>query len=124
MAERLTHAELREGGVFSVWVGRLTSEAALDEYLLGDFRRVFGFAIEPRAAPEYRAVRVPKPIAELLTGFSGWRAFGPEAVEAAKAAGQGRACCAVVFSALRYQPEYAQPDADSPLTFIGSFEVE
>jgi hypothetical protein len=124
MGERLIYADLRKSGVVSVWLGRLTSIAALDEYLQGRFRQDFGFAFGPRTAPEYRAGPVPRPVAELLTGFSGWQSFVPAAIEAAAAAGHERACCAVVFRALRYRPEYAQLEADSPLTFIGAFAVE
>jgi hypothetical protein len=124
MGERLSYADLREGGVVSVWLGRLTSVADLDEYLRGQFRQDFGFAFDPRTAPEYRAGPVARPVAELLTGFSGWQSFGLAAIEAAAAAGHERVWCAVVFRALRYRPEYVQLEADSPLTFIGAFTVE
>lgn len=123
MGERLTHAGLGEDRVVSVWVGRLTTEAALDEYLRGDFRRDFGFAIDPAAGPEVWAGREPVPVEDLLVGFSGFRRFGPAAFEAADAAGVRGACCAVVFYALRYRPEWARPAEGAPLTFLGTFEV-
>lgn len=119
--QRLAHADFREGGVYSIWLGTFTDEEQMDEYLRGDFRRDFGFAVEEGYEPEYSASPTPRPIANLLKGFSGWKEFLPAAVEAAKSAGHSQANCAVVFRSMRYQSQYAKKKA--PMTFIGAFDV-
>lgn len=115
----LTHDDCREGGAVSIWLGSLRSEVEVDEYLGSRFSRDFGFAIEPQDGPEADASPSPRPVEELLDGFSWSRRFLVAATAAAKAAGWERANCAVVFLNLRYPPERAS--GDGPLYFLGTF---
>jgi hypothetical protein len=116
----LTHASCREGGVVSIWLGGLRSEAEVDTYFRsGGFTRDFGFAIEPRDGPETDAVSDPLPVEQLLDGFSWSRGFLAGAVAAAKAAGWERANCAIVFLNFRSPPDHGA--AGGPMSFLGTF---
>jgi hypothetical protein len=112
----LTHASCREGGVVSIWLGGLRSEAEVDAYFhSGGFTRDFGFAIESQDGPETDAVSDPLPVEQLLDGFSGSRGF----LAAAVAAGWERANCAIVFLNFRYPPDRGA--AGGPMSFLGAF---
>lgn len=116
----LTHAACREGGVVSIWLGSLRSEAEVDAYFRsGGFTRDFGFVIEPRDGPEADASPEPRPVEQLLGGFSGSRGFLAAAIAAAKVAGWERANCAFVFLNFRYPPDHGA--ADGPMSFLGTF---
>jgi len=115
----LTHAACREGGVVSIWLGSLRSAAEVDAYFRSSFTRDFGFFIEPRDGPETEASPTPRPVEELLDGFSWSRGFLATAVAAAKAAGWDQANCAFVFLNFRYPP--GQAGAGGPMSFLGTF---
>ena len=103
----------------SIWLGSLRSEAEVDAYFRSGFTRDFGFAIDPRDGPEAEAHPTPRPVEELLDGFSGSRGFLAAAVAAAKAAGWVRANCAFVFLNFRYPPDRGA--AGAPMSFLGTF---
>src|SRR4051794_6356502 len=107
MAGRATHADFRKGGVVSLWLGNgLKSEAELDDYLADRFESDFGFALYPPDGPEYDVSETPKPVRDLLDGFSRCTVFMEPAVEAAGLPGWAEATAAVVFYNFKYDSDY------------------
>lgn len=123
-----THDDFREPKVASVFLGEMTSEEEIDDYLLGNFSTDFGFAIDEDDGPEFEGFDSPREIAALLDGFSWCDSFGGAAVQAAELKGIKEANCAVVFYNFRYDPqavdteEDSDPDQEPQLTFIGAFK--
>lgn len=120
-----THDSLQESGWISFWLGKYLKEIDIDDYLHTRFPIDFGFKIYLPAAPEYDFSETgPRPIAELLKGFSLWDLFVTDAVESAKEKGWNEATAALVFSGLHYDPSLANPSPDCPLEFIASVRTK
>jgi Immunity protein 22 len=117
--EMRSHEEFRNGGFVSVWLGNISDEDDLDDYLADDFPDDFGFEIDPEDGPEYDVAEPAAPVLELLEGFSCYEDFWQEATNAAKSAGWEKASCALVFYNFAY--EGGEVSNDSPLSFIGTF---
>ena len=115
--------EFSIGGMVSVWTGNFQTEAQFDDYmnLSRDFERDFGFKINDRDVREGVVESAPKPVGELVRGFSNWESFAPAVVEAAKAAGIEQATTMIVFYCLWFAPAKVKINPAAPLTFIGAF---
>ena len=76
------------GGMVSIWIGNFSSDDEFDEYmnLSGDFENDFGFKIDDNGIREGSVESCPKPIEQLVKGFSHYESFGLAAAEAAKEA--------------------------------------
>jgi Immunity protein 22 len=116
------HEDFRVGKFVSLWLGNLGSEEEIDDYLsLGEqFENDFGFEIYPPDAPEYDVSEEgPKPIHDLLEGFSNWETFIEAATTEANAKGWTEATTALVFYNFKYDPKFVSPTSSGLLTFIG-----
>jgi hypothetical protein len=110
-------------GMVSVWIGNFQTEAQFDDYmnLSKEFEKDFGFRINNRGIREGAVERAPKPIGELVEGFSNWKSFAPAVVEAAKLAGVEQATTMIVFYTVRFDPAKVTLSPNAPLRFLGAF---
>ncbi len=115
--------EFAAAGTVSVWVGNFQTDAQFDDYmnLSRDFETDFGFRINDRGVREAVVESTPKPVGELVEGFSSWKFFGPAVAEAAKHAGVDRATTMIVFYTVRFDPTKVKISSDARLKFIGAF---
>src|SRR4051812_11416549 len=99
-------AEFSIGGMVSIWIGNFKTDAQFDDYmnLSKRFETDFGFRIENRSIREAAVESTPKTIQELVTGFSNWKSFASEAVEAARAARIETATTMIVFYCVNFVP--------------------
>jgi hypothetical protein len=81
-----THQEMRVGNRISFWLGAITDEAELDDYLIQGFASDFGFDIYAPDGPECSA-QEETDVRSLLEGFSQWRTFVDAAVKKPKLRG-------------------------------------
>src|SRR5215212_10342402 len=94
------HEDFRVGNFISLWLGNFQSEEELDEYLssVEQFENDFGFEIYPPDGPESDVSETgPKPIYELLEGFSRWQTFVEAATVESQLKGWIKATTALVF---------------------------
>jgi hypothetical protein len=115
--------EFAAEGKVSIWIGNLPSEAEFDRYmnLSKDFESDFGFKIDNYGIREGIVEEGPKPVGELLEGFSNWMSFGPSIIEACKKLGIERATTMIIFYALDFTPAKTALNPAAPLKFVGSF---
>jgi len=116
------HEDFRVGKFISLWLGNFQSEEELDEYLssVEQFENDFGFEIYPPDGPEYDVSETgPKPIYELLEGFSRWQTFIEVATAESQSKGWIKATTALVFYNFRYDPRFINANPSGLLTFIG-----
>jgi Immunity protein 22 len=123
MPRTLTHSDCRVAGVVSLWLGRISSESEMDDYLSAQFCHDYGFRIDPNDGPESDASPERKPIDVLLHGFSFSWTFAQEAIAGARGRGWSEANGAVVFYNFRYMPEFDRSSSESPMQFIGTFRM-
>jgi hypothetical protein len=111
------------GGMVSIWVGNFEDDVQFDDYmnLSAVFEKDFGFAIDDRAVREAVVESAPKPIAELVQGFSSWESFAPAVAEAARSAGVERATTMIIFYCVEFVPSRVRVNPNAPLKFIGAF---
>jgi hypothetical protein len=109
---------MRVGKRISLWLGDISDETELDDYLGEGFASDFGFEIDPPDGPEC-ATQDETDVRSLLEGFSQWRQFVDAAVEQAAAAGVERASAAIVFYNFEYDPSLVQNE-DALMRFIGT----
>jgi hypothetical protein len=113
-----THQDMSASSKISIWLGDISDELELDEYLSDQFAADFGFEIYPPAGPECTA-QEPADVRDLLEGFSQWRQFIDAAIVKAKAIGINQASCAVIFYNFAYDTSLIQNDI-APIHFIGT----
>ena len=90
------------------------------EYLDENFTKDFGFEIYEPAGPEQDVSATgPKPVRELLNGFSSYKAFQENAIQLAEKEGWKTATTAVIFYAFKYDPSLIK-NKKAPLKFIGT----
>ena len=111
------------GGMVSIWVGDFADDVQFDDYmnLSAEFERDFGFTINDRAVREAVVESAPKPIAELVQGFSSWESFAPAAAEAGRRVGVERATTMIVFYCVEFVPSRVTVNPGAPLKFSGAF---
>jgi hypothetical protein len=113
-----THHDMRVGKRISIWLGDISDEIELDDYLSERFARDFGFEVYAADGPECSA-QEETDVRSLLEGISQWRTFVDAAVGKAAAAGVERASAAIVFYNFEYDPSLVQNE-DAPMRFIGT----
>ena len=115
--------EFSASGTVSVWIGNFQADTQFDDYmnLSRKFETDFGFRLNDRGIHESVVENSPKPIADLVNGFSDWEYFGPAVVEAAKELGVERASTMLVVYAVRYDPTKVVAGPKSSLQYLGSF---
>jgi hypothetical protein len=115
--------EFSAPGTISVWIGDFQTDDQFDDYmnLSRQFESDFGFRINDRGIREGVVEASPKPIAELVRGFSNWESFCSAVVEAAKKFGVERATTMIVFYTVRFDPSKVSTKPNAPLRFIGAF---
>ena len=131
MFERLFSKKMVEqdrfdaGPYVAIWIGHHNSEEALDEYLnSGRFSEEFRFRLNDRRLPEICAEPCPKPLNELVHGFSRYQKFQDEFLSRAAEMGISQASSMMVFHFMVYSSQ-GLPVAKSPeMRFIGNFWFE
>lgn len=105
----------------SVWLGDFTDEDEFDDHVKRDVEAKFQLSTELWKVSEMTVEKEPKPIRELLTGFSHSQFFLEEAIATAeqKAITSASAAFVVFHLALR-----DAPDSWGSLRLLGSFGKE
>lgn len=116
-----THQDMRVGKHISIWIGNISDELELDEYLSENFAQDFGFEIHPSDGPECSATQKTD-VRILIEGFSGWQTFIDPAVDLAKSAGVTSASTTIVFYNFEYDPDMIQ-NTNAPVQFIGTIAL-
>src|SRR5436190_15563933 len=118
----IDQSEFEIGGMVSIWVGNFSNDVQFDDYmnLSAEFEMDFGFTIDDRAVREAVVESAPKPIEELVKGFSNWEAFAPAVAEAAREAGVERATTMIIFYCVWFAPAKVSVNPNAPLKFIGA----
>ncbi len=93
----------------------------MDEYLSLNktFRDDFNFEIYPPDGPEASVKDGPKPIKDLLAGFSRSQTFVEAAIVEATAKGWTKATTAVVFYNFKYDSAFVDENSSGLLSFVG-----
>ncbi|MEW6306904.1 MAG: hypothetical protein AB1705_25860 [Verrucomicrobiota bacterium] len=112
-----TESDFAVKGKVSVWIGDFDSEDALLDYVESDDGCGEDFGCVLRDRRELSVETQPRPVSELLQGFSWSREFIDEIVAQAGAGTQAR--CAVVSYASDYRLLGVTPKATARLRFIG-----
>jgi hypothetical protein len=112
-----SHHDMRTAAKISLWLGKISDEGALDDYLGGFFSRDFGFEIYAPDGPEVSA-QAETDVRTLLTGFSRWQNFIDIAVSTAAAAGIVKASSAIIFYNFAYDPSLIR-NHNAPFRFVG-----
>ena len=115
--------EFTATGMVSVWIGDFQTDAQFDDYmnLSKTFEKDFGFKINNHGVREAVVEGDPKPVGELVEGFSSWKSFASAVVEAGKNFGIDRATTMIVFYTVKFDPTKVEINADAPLRFVGAF---
>ncbi len=118
-----TQQEFAADGMVSIWIGDFSSEAQFDKYmnLTKDFEKDFGFKIDNGGVREGVVENGPRPVEQLVEGFSSWGSFGVAAAEACKKLGINLATTMIVFYTVKFDPSKVVINPSAPLKFIGSF---
>src|SRR5437867_3994304 len=119
----ISQSEFEIGGMVSIWVGNFADDVQFDHYmnLSAEFEKDFGFTIDDRGVREAVVETAPKPIAELVQGFSSWESFARAVSEAARGTGLERATTMIVFYCVEFAPSKVTVNPNAPLKFIGAF---
>jgi hypothetical protein len=124
----MKHDQFRKGGRVSVWIGNLTSDVELDDYMniQRTFEKDFGFEINERDMPETKVEEEPVPIAKLIEGFSWAEAYAESVNDLANEKGIEWATTMIIFINFEYNPESAKPNPNAQVKFLGvvSFNVQ
>jgi len=113
-----THKEMRAAGQVSFWLGSISDEVELDDYLSGEFSPDFGFEIYAPDGPETSAQDATD-VRTLLTGFSRWQKFIDSAVALAANLDIQRANSAIVFYNFAYDSSLIK-NKKAKFRFIGT----
>jgi hypothetical protein len=117
-----SHSEMREDGVFSVWIGQYKTEEAIDEYLGSHWTCDFGFTIDPRAGPEYNiAEEGDCRLEELVAGMSQGDRLKGGLAAAITAHPLPKAACVLVFYNFRYDTGLRARRKRGDIEFFGAF---
>ena len=117
--------QFTSGPYVAIWVGHHTVEDQMDDYLFsGRFSEEFRFRVEDRRLPETCVEDVPKPLSELVHGFSRYQKFQEEFLQKASALGITEASSMMVFYFMVYSPEGLPVAAHPEMRFIGNFWFE
>lgn len=117
-----THQDMRTSKSFSIWIGNISDEDQLDEYMNEQFSVDFGFEIYVPAGPECDAGEL-KPVRDILTGFSQYSLFIDTACDLAKAKGIDKANSAIVFYQMKYDELLISNNRSNKFEFIGNIEL-
>lgn len=123
MQNQRTHTPFIKSGFMSLWLGYMTTEKDLDDYLRGGFESDFGFKIASGDGPIYHVSSEGiEEIGKVLAAFSWPESFHEIVVEGARLMGWAEAATAVVFYDFKYDSDYDfSSTVGSPLSFIGVF---
>jgi hypothetical protein len=113
-----THQDMRAPRQISFWLGDITDEIELDDYLSSKFSSDFGFEVFAPDGPEASA-QEETGIRTLLTGFSQWQKFVDAAVALAAKLGVERASSAIVFYNFAYDPTLVA-NRNARFRFVGT----
>ena len=116
----------RKGGKVSVWIGNLSTDMELDDYMNieRDFETDFGFALDGHDMPETKVEEKPVPISNLVDGFSWADSYAEAVSQLAKKQGIESASTMVVCINFEYKPEQARLTSRSRLIFLGVVNFE
>ena len=113
------------GPYVAIWLGHHTTDEQLDNYLFtGRFSEEYRFRLDERQFPECHVEPSPKPLRELIRGFSRYERFQNEFLARAAELGIAEASSILVFYFMVYSPD-GLPVARHPETrFVGNFWFE
>ena len=113
------------GPYVAIWLGHHESEEELDAYLTsGKFSGEYRFQIDDRMPPEICVEASPKPLRELVHGFSRFEKFQDEFLARGAELSISEASSMLVFHFMVYSPD-GLPVAKHPeMRFIGNFWFE
>jgi len=113
------------GPYVAVWIGNHVTEDQLDDYLFsGRFSDEYRFRLDERRLPESCVESAPKPLRDLVNGFSRCQKFQDEFLSRAAETGITEASSMIVFHFLVYST-HELPVAKQPeMHFIGNFWFE
>lgn len=118
------HKNQAQSGKVSIWVGDVTSEDELIEYVDdGGFAADFDYEPYPPLGREIATNPAPVPIGELVEGFSSWSSFADQCRQAASTLGISSSCCMVVLYNSAFEPSTASKRS-ARLRFLGSFNYQ
>jgi len=117
--------QFTSGPYVAVWVGHHTTEEQLDDYLFsGRFSEEFRFRVEDRRLPETCVELTPKPLGELVNGFSRYQKFQDEFLQKASTLRITWATSMMVFYFMVYSPDGLRVARKPEMTFVGNFWFE
>lgn len=118
-------AQFTAGPYVAIWIGSHTSEAQLDDYLTGGkFSEDYRFRLDDKMPPEVCVETSPKPLRELVQGFSCYEKFQEEFLVRATELGITEASSILVFHFMTYSPEGLPVSKKPEMRFIGNFWFE
>ncbi len=113
------------GPYAAIWIGHHTSEEQLDDYLnSGKFSEDYRFRLDDKMLPEVCVESSPKPIRELVHGFSRYQKFEEEFLAHAAELGITEASSMLVFHFMAYSPEGLPVSKNPEMQFVGNFWFE
>src|SRR5690349_17277581 len=113
------------GPYVAIWIGHHTSEGQLNDYLnSGRFSDEYRFRLDDSMLPEVCVEASPKPLRDLVHGFSRYTEFRDEFLSRATELGIADASSMLVFHFMVYSPD-GLPVAKHPqMRFVGNFWFE
>lgn len=113
------------GPYVAIWLGYHTTEEQLDDYLdTGRFSEEYRFRLNDRMLPEVSVKPSPRPLKELIHGFSCYEKFQEEFLKRAAELGITEASSVLVFHFMVYSPEGLAVAKRPEMRFIGNFWFE
>jgi hypothetical protein len=113
------------GPYVAVWIGHHTSEVQLDDYLnSGRFSEEYRFVLDDKMPPEVCVEATPRPLRELVHGFSRYEKFQDEFLARAAELGIVEASSILVFHFMVYSPDGLAVAKHPEMRFVGNFWFE
>lgn len=113
------------GPYVAIWIGHHKTEAELDAYLdSGKFSEEHRFRLNERMPPEISVETSPKPLRELVNGFSHFEKFQDEFLARAAELGITDASSMLVFYFMVYSPDGLPISQNPEMRFVGNFWFE
>ena len=118
-----TQKDFEANGMVSVWIGDFSTDVQFDRYmnLTKEFEKDFGFTVDNGSIREGVVENSPRPIAQLVEGFSRWKHFVFAVAESAEKMGICQATTMIVFYGVNYNPLMGAINSHAPLKFVGAF---
>ena len=114
-----SHDDMRVGRKISIFLGDISGELELDDYLSSKFTSDFGFEINPNDGPECDAQDRPVILTKLLEGFSQIDTFKDSVIRLAESKNIAKASCVILFYNFAYDSSLINAKNSGKMQFIG-----